>query len=258
MRKLVLISATCLAFALPNMALADDTEFRWSSGLDYTSGKYTDSQKTEILYLPFTGQVLFGNFTAKATVPYIRIKGPGTIVGGGEVGPITRDQPASAITTEDGLGDVVASLTYTVISPDNTMFLDFTGKVKLPTASSDKNLGTGETDFTALADLTKTAGPVTLFATAGYRFMGSSPALPLRDGFLGSIGLSTKLSPTTSIGLIYDYREAASRRSDNPSEITGFIGWKLTERVRLQTYGVIGLSNGSPDTGIGLQISFRS
>ncbi|MBL4853342.1 MAG: hypothetical protein JKY25_03800 [Robiginitomaculum sp.] len=232
-------------------------EVRWSTGVDFTSGDYADSQNTSILYVPFSAKALFGDFEAKVTVPYIRIKGPGTVVGGGDIGPIARDRIANMITTQDGLGDVTASLTYTKFMQDNTLFVDFTGKVKLPTASAEKNLGTGLTDFTTQVDVTKSVGGVNLFATAGYRFMGSSDALVLRDGFLGSLGASFDVSDRTSLGLIYDYRQSASLRAENPSELTGFVSWKLSKKIRLQTYGIVGFSSGSPDTGVGMQISLR-
>jgi len=257
MKHRTLMFGVLLTMAGTNAALADETEFQWSTGLDYSQGKYTDTQTTKILYAPFNATMLFGDFTAKATVPYIRITGPGTVVGGGGVGPIARNNPSGTITTESGIGDIVAALSYTKMAQNNTLFIDFTGKVKLPTASSTKNLGTGLTDYTAQIDLTKAAGPVNLFGTIGYRWMGSSPTFVLQNGFISSVGFSTDISANTNVGLIYDYREAASLTAQNPSEITGFIGWKLSKQVRLQTYGVVGFSNGSPDTGVGMQISFR-
>jgi len=245
------------SISMHSPANANEPEFRWATGLDYTSGEYSDDLTTEILYVPFTGTALLGDFTFKATVPYIRIKGPGTVVGGGEIGPITRNRVPANITTQGGLGDVTASMTYTAYMQNNTMFVDFTGKVKLPTASSAKNLGTGKADFTTQIDMTKKTGDLNLFATAGYRFMGSSDTLPLQNGFLGSLGASVDVSNRASIGLIYDYRQSASINSANPSELTGFVSWKLAKKLRLQAYGIVGFSNGSPDGGAGIQISFQ-
>jgi hypothetical protein len=268
---LLMSMAFTAAFYAPVLAQTEETakktttsatasatpEIRWSTGFDYTSGKYSDDETTSILYVPVSMKVLMGSFEAKVTVPYISIDGPGTVVGGGDVGPINRDRLPGVVSTQSGLGDVTASLTYTSFMQDNTLFVDFTGKVKLPTASADKNLGTGQTDFTTQIDVTKMAGGVNLFATAGYRFMGSSDALPLRDGFLGSLGTSFAVSDGASMGLIYDYRQSASGRTEDPSELTAFISWKISKKLRLQTYGVVGFSNGSPDSGLGMQISIR-
>ncbi|MBL4617587.1 MAG: hypothetical protein JKY46_07800 [Robiginitomaculum sp.] len=237
--------------------MAVDNEYRWSTGIDFTSGNYSDTQKTEILYVPFTGTAMFGNFTAKATVPYIRITGPGTVVGGGDIGPIRRNRLANTITTQSGLGDITASLAYTKILQDNTLFVDFTGKVKLATASAANNLGTGQTDYTTQIDFTKIAGSVNWFGTLGYRFIGSSATLPLQSGFLGSAGVSVNLSDTTSVGMIYDYREAAGFGNSDPSEMTGFVSYKLNKQISFQTYAILGLSDGSPDAGGGISLSFR-
>ena len=254
----LIISTLFLAsVSMHSSANAEEPEFRWGTGLDFTSGDYSDNQTTEILYVPFTGTALLGDFTFKATVPYIRIKGPGTVVGGGEIGPITRGRVPTGITMQDGLGDITASMTYTAVMQNNTMFVDFTGKVKLPTASSTKNLGTGKADFTTQIDITKTTGGLNLFSTVGYRFMGNSDVLLLRNGFLTSFGASVDVSNRASVGLIYDYRQSASISASNPSELTGFVSWKLTEKLRLQTYGIVGLSSGSPNAGVGLQISFH-
>ncbi len=257
MKKILcgLIMAT--AIMGPLVARAEQPTVSWSSGVDYTSGKYTDTRKTKILYVPFTGTVTADGFEAGLTVPYISIKGPGTVIGGGDIGPISRARAPRTISTQSGLGDVIASLGWTSYAQNNTLFVTLSGKAKLPTASRRKTLGTGKTDFTAQMDLSKVAGPVNLFATAGYRFMGSSTALPLRNGFVGSLGASVNATRGTSVGLIYDYRRSAAPSASNPSELTGFISWALSERVRLQTYGVVGFSNGSPDSGIGLQITLH-
>jgi len=127
----------------------------------------------------------------------------------------------------------------------------------LGTSQEAKAVGTGLTDFTTQVDVTKIVGGANLFATAGYRFMGSSDTLVLRNGFLGSLGASFNVSDRASLGLIYDYRQSASLRAENPSELTGFVSWKLSKKIRLQTYGIVGFSNGSPDTGVGMQISLR-
>ncbi len=255
MRKSITVIGLCAVLAMTTAAQA--AQYQWSSGVDFSSGNFTDDQKTEILYIPFSGQVSFGDFTAKATVPYIRIKGPGTVVGGGLIGPITRGNTANIITTEDGLGDITAALTYTKFLQDNTLFVDFIGKIKLPTASAEKNLGTGQTDLTAQIDVSKRLDTVNLFVTGGYRFLGSSDIFELQSGGFASVGLSFDLSKKASAGLIYDYREASSLTAQAPSELTGFISWKVSQKIRLQTYGVLGFSNGSPDTGLGVQISFR-
>src|SRR5690242_21390205 len=54
-----------------------------ATGFDYTSGKYTGTENTDILYVPFIAKYETGPWTFRATVPYLRITGPGNVIGAG-------------------------------------------------------------------------------------------------------------------------------------------------------------------------------
>ena len=100
-----------------------------------------------------TGRYDVGAWTYRATLPLIEVDGPVTVIPG--VGPVS--EGAAPSRTETGLGDIVLSATYNAYyDRASTLGLDFTGKVKLPTADEDKGLGTGETDFAFLVDVYKT------------------------------------------------------------------------------------------------------
>ena len=113
----------------------------------------------------------------------------------------------------------------------------------------------GEYDYALQADVVKAIEKVSLFGTAGYRWVGSSQEFPLHNVWYGSIGASGKVLADTSVGLAYDYRQAASDGSDAQSEISVFLTQRLGSRFKAQLYGVAGLSDGSPDWGTGLMLS---
>lgn len=236
-------------------AAAEDPIFRISTGVDYSTGDYGDAVDTDIIYVPVTGKVIWGDFTARVTVPYLSIEGPGTVVGGGE-GPIVIGDRRTAVTKEEGLGDVVASLMYTVELANSGTYFDFIGKVKLPTASEAKGLGTGQTDFILQLDLTQTIGDLSLFGTVGYKFYGESVDFVLDDALFLSAGFGYRFSKTVSAGVFYDWRKAATRTSENGSEVLGYVNFKLTGNWSLQLYGGTGFSDGSPDANAGLQLSY--
>jgi len=248
----ILLGALCVPFtsAIAN----DDVKVKVSTGFDYSKGDYGHSQDTEIWYYPITAKATSGNWTAKVTVPYIRIKGPGAVVGGGGGGVI--QSGTSNVTTESGLGDIVAGLTYTYDLRQYDALIDLTGKVKLPTANENRGLGTGEADYTAKVDVTKFLGKAYLFAGAGRKFVGSSTQFQLNDIWLANVGTGYQISPKTGIGISYDYREAAGT-GKNPSEATAYLTYKLTPDLSLQAYGVAGFSDGSPNKGIGMQIGYK-
>src|SRR5258708_1661995 len=68
----ILRSALAVTFGLSSGALfGADGVFTLGTGFDYTSGKYGSADKTEILYVPFTGKYETGPWTFRAVVPYI-------------------------------------------------------------------------------------------------------------------------------------------------------------------------------------------
>lgn len=254
--KFLALSASLLALS-PALAWADDVsdvKVKLSTGFDYSTGDYGDTQDTEIWYAPVTGKVTTGNISASLTIPYLSIKGPGAVIGGGG-GSITQASTGT-VTTESGLGDVVAGLTYTVDLENVGAYIDLTGKVKFPTADEDKGLGTGEFDYTTMVEGTKTLGDAYVSAGVGYKFVGDNNTLDLDNVWMFTTGAGYQLTPELSVGASYDYRESAGS-GDDPSEATAYANYKLTPDVNLQAYTVAGFSDGSPNNSVGVQVGYK-
>lgn len=171
------IAAACLNVAISSPALAEDY-LQFSTGVDYSSGDYGDVEDTEILSVPFAVKYNTDAFFIRASIPYLHVKGPGSVVPG-DGGPIPGGT-SGTVTSQDGIGDLSLSAGYSFRLADNTFF-DVNGKVKLPTASESKRLGTGTTDFTAEAEIVQLFGPLSVSARGGRRFNGSSALFPLQD-----------------------------------------------------------------------------
>ena len=253
-------SPFALGFAFLSMSVSPHPAFaeggaqvKLSTGVDYSRGDYGDVDDTEIWYFPATAKASMGDWSAKVTVPYLRIKGPGVVVGGGGGG--VQQSARTHVKTETGLGDVVGSLTYTYDFESFETYVDFTGKVKFPTADEDKGLGTGETDYTASVDVTRMIGEGYLFGGVGRKFVGESERFELDDIWLANIGGGYQMTSKAGVGVSYDFREAAGSGED-PSEASAFLTYKLTDTINIQAYGVVGFSEGSPDGGAGLQIGY--
>src|SRR5712692_10924357 len=130
---------------------ADAGEFSLGVGFNYSTGDYGTSTSTEIISIPLTARYDHGPWIFKLTVPYLRISGGTSVVPG--VGRVTSTNPkrrggGAGEATATGLGDIVASATYTAFYNSATTFgVDVTGRVKLGTADRDQGLGTGEADY---------------------------------------------------------------------------------------------------------------
>jgi hypothetical protein len=247
--RLFTISAL-LFMSLPTVysAQADQGRFSLSSGIDYSSGKYGGTTETQVTYIPVTGKYENGDWLYKLTVPYISITGPGNITP--NIGQAV--YTSSAIRTDAGLGDVVASTTYSLVNSARIgTVLDVTGKVKFGTADKYKGLGSGANDYATEASLYKIFGGVSTFGTAGYKTFGQSVGYTLNDVLYGSLGISNKISEQTSAGVIYDYRQPTSSWSDPQKMWTVFMNRKINPKWRMQTYLFTGMGNSSPDFGGG-------
>ncbi len=256
LRKYFHVPALCAAFlvmGVPEVLRAEEIEMKISTGFDYSEGDYGDTEDTNILYVPSSIKLTYGPWAAKVTVPYLFIEGLGSVIG--EEG-IIDVASGSVLKDDDGIGDVVTSLTYTEDIDAQDIYLDFTGKAKIPIADEDKGLGTGETDYTLTIDVTKVVGKASVYGGVGRKFVGKNSDLDLDNVWMLNVGADYQVLPKTNIGLSYDFRQSAGD-GDNPSEITGYVNYKITDRVSLQLYGVGGLSDGSPDMAVGSQISYK-
>jgi hypothetical protein len=265
--------------------------FRVTAGVDYSSGKYGDTTKTRVVSAPLGLKYSNGPVTVRVSVPFVHVDGPGSLLvtpegrGGGGSGSGSNSgsgssggggsgnsgsgssgsgssrgsgniQGGGADRKVSGIGDVNVSLTYSFDLGDDTYF-DVTGKVKLPSASRAKRLGTGKTDYVAAAELSKTFGKVDVYAGGYRRFAGSRAANPVRDSWGASTGLGVKPSEGLRLGIDYDWQEAAFIGGRSSSEITGSANVRLSSDTNLNLYASTGLNAASSDIGAGLQISYR-
>jgi len=251
--------AALLAAPLAISAESGSGRFRVTTGVEYSTGDYGGSQSIDEWYVPLTAKYLTGPWVLRLTVPYIEVKAPtGTVVTGGGGGEVV--VPGSGPRkTEEGLGDIIAGATYRdVLKTERSadLAVDLTGKVKFGTADEDKGLGTGENDYTVQTDVYKFIDRFTPYATLGYRFRGDPPGANLDNGWLFTLGTLYEVSERLGWSLDYYFREASTDGSDDPQELTAALDYRFNESHKLQTYAFKGLSDGSPDWGLGLMVTF--
>jgi hypothetical protein len=249
------IAAAAGSFVIAGSAAAQTS---FGVGAEYTTGKYGGTEKTDTLYVPFVVKHETGPWMLKATIPYLRNSGPGNVVGAG-ADRVTLPGASSARRTESGLGDIVASAFYTLRDERSSgLGVDAGLKVKLPTADEAKGLGTGEMDYALQADFFKPLdSALTVFGSLGYRWYGDPPGVSLRNVPYGALGLSRRMSAETTVGVAWDYRPRITSGGAAISEATAFWSQRLSREWKLQLYGVVGFSDGSPDGGIGALLDYR-
>ena len=160
-------------------------------GAEYSTGTYGGTDETSIYEVPITFRVRAGDWSFRARVPFASIEGPGGVVPGGpddnggdrsgrgggddrDDDPIENDLgEVIGGVNESGLADISLSATWSQdVGEDN--YLDLTGRVTLPTGDVAKDLGTGETDFTMLAEFGHDFDGAGIYAFGGYKFRGGA------------------------------------------------------------------------------------
>lgn len=253
MKRLSFAAAALLAPLVPHIALAEGN-VTLKTGYDYTTGKYGTDTRTEITSIPFIANYETGNWSFKATLPYVRITGADNVVAG--VGAVRKN-----VTTRrsgSGMGDLTTAATYALVADPKAQFgVDVTGKIKFGTADSDKGLGTGQNDYWLMVDPYKKLGNVTYFGGVGYGMLGSSDTLQLKNVVSANAGLSYKLDQKSSAGAIFDYRSKSTDAGFDQRELTAFYSRKLSDAYKLQAYATKGFSDGSPDWGAGMNVGYN-
>lgn len=245
---------SCIAVsAFACMAQAEGN-LTFTTGMDYSSGHYGQAEKTRITYVPFiTKYALNDQWTFKAVVPWLTIDGPGAVSADSRI--ITGNSSARR-TRESGLGDVVLGTTYSALQlNEQKLYLDLGFKVKVPTASESKGLGTGKTDYTMSADLYKTLDRVTLLGTVGYKVLGDPSGVSLNNVWFSTVGAVYKIDDQNNIGATLDLRQATTSNNTGLREYTIFYSHKFDQRYKLQTYMVAGDTTSSVDFGAGAMLA---
>lgn len=255
-----------LLCALLLSAAAAQAQDRFSVGIgaDYSTGDYGSDTTTEIFSVPLTARYSSGNWTYKASVPWMRVQGDANVVPGlgsvDNLNPRGRgrgraiDDPDAADTgSTSGIGDLRLAATYS-FETGSPLGIDLTGNAKIATADEDKGLGTGAQDYGIALDLYRDFAGTLIFGGAGYTVLGDSTFIEV-DSVINANAGASWAAGNGRIGAMYDWREAVTAEADDRSEITGFYSFPLGGN-RLQLYGVRGLSDGSPEWGAG--VSFRT
>jgi Putative MetA-pathway of phenol degradation len=255
-------------------------------GVDYATGKYGEPQTTQDIYVPFSVAYREGAWKAKLVVPFLYLRGNGEVIGGPRDRLVddrrtsnsgsgssnsgsgssnsgkgsqsddeerAEDAAGSATTSDSGLGDVVAAITYAAIARESSgFFLDLTGRVKFGTASQRAGLGTGENDYSFLVDLDQDAGAWTFSAGLGYTWIGSPEGFAYRNVMSATAGVGYRLGGVVSVNTNVVFKEASRSGAPRQLDIAPGMSFRLGERRRASVYLLFGLEDGSPDFGAGV------
>ena len=222
---------------------------KWSTGFDFSRGHYGLEEDTKIYYVPLGVAIDYDRFRATLSIPFLVSSGP-TRIGSLET--------VSDSGERHGLGQLQVGGSYLFDPPlEGFPFVEISTKVTAPT-ETDSSLGTGLWAIALQADFFQRFGKVTPYLSAGRKFYiecGCDDRLKHR--FYTSVGASYSLTDKIDVGIAYDWLESAVKNVSDAHEIAPYASMQINEIWSAGPYAVFGLSDGSPDFGVGFSLSVR-
>jgi hypothetical protein len=161
--------------------------------------------------------------------------------------------------TNSGLGDIILrGRYYAVEEKEYVPLIALTTRIKIPTASESKGLGTGALDHGYGVELSKMLGDKWIaFLDGGYNFIGDPDSRALQNQYWFDIGGGHYLTKSFLMSVYYEeYRSLVVDRV-NIRDVFFAFNYKASDAWRFNGGVTVGLSNSAPDYGVSLGTSYR-
>lgn len=239
-----------------------------SLGFDFASGDYGTDQTTDSYRIPLTlGFTPTEQLDIALVIPYLYQNNRSTVPLGGmrfsthnsgtdtETGMGGMGGGSTAVSTNDsqsGLGDITLTAGYILIpEAEKTPMLRPLVYAKLPTADEDKGLGTGAYDFGGGLSLAKGFGDWFAYAEALYIAPGSTSSFNPNNYWTYLASTSYRVTERLVYGIDLSGATSAFDASAEALEVQLEVNYWTSQRASVGGYVAKGLSDGSPDYGVG-------
>ena len=165
---------------------------------------------------------------------------------------ITNDA-ANARESQSGLGDMILRGEYDLVQESSSQpAIILEAKVKLPTASESKGLGTGELDAGAAVEIGRTVRGNYFYGKFGYTVVGEPSGADFDNPLLYEGGIGFPVSREFYLTASLEGRTSIDDNVDNPLDAVLSGNYRLRPDLSLNGFLSLGLSDGSPDFAIGI------
>ncbi len=231
--------------------------YRFAIGTEpsFSSGNYGTGSNIDITYVPLILE-FYPSERLRLTgeLPWVRqTSSEFTAVGGMGMFQHVQGGNFQTMNVESGPGDILFRGEYTLLPETaDTPALIVAGDLKIPTADESKGLGTGKWDTGLAVELGKTIGESYVYGRIGYTFLGGRKGLGLDNPFHFEGGIGHNITSRLSLNAFLEGSTAIDNSFDAPLS-TGINGdYQLRSDLSLTGYFQLGLSDGSPDYGLGI------
>ncbi|WP_413899908.1 transporter [Rhodoferax sp.] len=273
MQPISLSALALVAMALPGVGAAQSGSpgLRWNSSLSasHSSGDYGTPLTSRSRDTTLGLSVEFDQWELGLRLPYLEQTSLVPSAGGVRafrVGPKGRillnrrflvDQPLLVEQTVRGVGDVTATLTRSFhANTRDGLSWDLGAQVKLPVSGADKDLSTGQADYSLLAGATKPFGDFSLGANVGYTIVGKPYDENYRNTWSGGLDASWRFMPASRLGLSVGLETSPEPGGVAARSVSLTYSYRFNSGLRVQASLTRGGSDGAPDRSGGLSVSY--
>ncbi len=244
---LLLLPVTGQAQQAPDTASQSAARHALTAGYYRARGDFGLNFDTTISYLPLSYEMDREKWGFQLLTALLEVEGPGAVLI--NLGGVNQAVAGTQMTREQGIGDTIASAIYHFDSASaDAAFFDLRLDVKLPTASENKSLGTGEVDYNLQLDVSQQWRSLLLFSSIGYSIRGKSGLFTgLRNGAYVQLGAAMNLGDSLSGGVFYDYREPTSDFTPESHDLGPYLSWRLSDHWTVTSLLSKGFTAASPE-----------
>lgn len=231
--------------------------FSVSLGSSYASGHFGTPDRSSIWSSALGLRYATGTLRLSASLPYLDIHSAGTIFSGIDGTPVLVSTASPGVREKhDGLGDLTLGAAYTLETGTGTPEIEFSGRLKLPTARDSDHISSGKTDYSVGVEVTQVVGRLAPFVSATYRVFGDPSGFDLRNGFAASAGTSLQVTDRTFLLASYHFAERATKLVRDSHELFAGASTMIGQsKLRLTGFATLGLSSGAAGESGGLSLS---
>lgn len=277
------VYATILATVamVPSTSRAAEKTASVGLGFEFTSGDYGTQTRTNAVFAPLTIAVTpMERWDVSLEIPYVYQSNTNVIAGqfrqmqGTRMGAVamavqtqrngmggsslSSSANADPAASQGGLGDITLRTGYVLVEENGpipqvrpNLF------VKFPTADKDRGLGTGEFDEGVALELSKWFGDWYAFVEPGYTIQGKSADLLLKNYVTYNAGAGYQV--TDAFRPMFILKGSSSRADGSSSLLEARLKlmYQLTGRIGIEGYLAKGLTDASPDYGVGTALFYE-
>jgi hypothetical protein len=245
--------------AASGSASAEAVHWRFTTGFDYSTGRYQQPVSTIVLLTPLAARAYYGNWTFRIATNLLDIHGPANVaIIDDRNGDVNSSVGAVPGDNRRGFGDTTVAVNYTRAHLfDSAFYADVGARLRIPTGNYDQGLGSGAVDEIVNLELGANWKTYGAYVSGGRRFLGDSHGFARKDGYQFGFGGWYSVAPHWEVGTYYEYRNSVMVTLPDPKNIGLYVTHYLASEWKLELDVSKGLSSGAATNDVGLYLTYR-